>query len=313
MSSSRSSRSLPAARSRRAPSAASPATSAAWLSLPPKPPPMRRHLDRHGVVGSPSTWATTCCTSVGCWVEAVDQHVAVLARERPWRSGLRGRNAPARRCAARPAARCGAAPARPAASPRAMLMRRQHAGSPPRWPRSIVSTGVSGFDTRRAPARGAARLVAGVARPRRRTAAGRGIRPARRRASARRNDRADVVHAGNVARRSAPRPRRARRARRARSSGEDAGHARCGQARATHAAGPAAPACRRRSGASPVRARALVRDAAAGRRRPMPRRRDVGSCSAAPLSGARSRARAWNSRNSALQQVGARPRRGRPR
>ncbi len=46
-----------------------PAISEAWLSLPPKPPPMRRTSTVTAASGRPSRRATMCCTSVGCWVE----------------------------------------------------------------------------------------------------------------------------------------------------------------------------------------------------------------------------------------------------
>ena len=40
-----------------------------WVSLPPKPPPMRRTMMVTAFDGTPRTWATMCCTSDGCWVE----------------------------------------------------------------------------------------------------------------------------------------------------------------------------------------------------------------------------------------------------
>ena len=67
------------------------------------------HLARsHRRRRRPSTRATMCWTSVGCWVERIDQHVM---RPRPApraRPGLRDRSAPGRRCGSRPASRCGA-------------------------------------------------------------------------------------------------------------------------------------------------------------------------------------------------------------
>ena len=69
MSSSRSSRSFTGRPVRQASSAATQAMGAAWVSLPPKPPPMRRHSTVTAAAGSPSTFATRCCTSLGAWVE----------------------------------------------------------------------------------------------------------------------------------------------------------------------------------------------------------------------------------------------------
>ena len=39
------------------------------VSLPPKPPPMRRTMIVTAFDGTPSTCATMCCTSDGCCVE----------------------------------------------------------------------------------------------------------------------------------------------------------------------------------------------------------------------------------------------------
>ena len=49
--------------------AAMAAMSAGWLSLPPKPPPMRRSSTVTAWSATPSTLATLCCTSLGCCVE----------------------------------------------------------------------------------------------------------------------------------------------------------------------------------------------------------------------------------------------------
>ena len=38
------------------------------VSLPPKPPPMRRHCTVTAWLSMPSAWATQCCTSPGCCV-----------------------------------------------------------------------------------------------------------------------------------------------------------------------------------------------------------------------------------------------------
>ena len=51
--------------------AAMAAQTAMWpacVSLPPKPPPMRRHSTRTACWSMPSACATQCCTSPGCWV-----------------------------------------------------------------------------------------------------------------------------------------------------------------------------------------------------------------------------------------------------
>ncbi len=40
----------------------------AWVSLPPKPPPMRRHSTVTALTSSASAWATQCWISPGCWV-----------------------------------------------------------------------------------------------------------------------------------------------------------------------------------------------------------------------------------------------------
>ena len=48
------------------------AMAANWLdcvSLPPKPPPMRRTCTVTALEGTPSAWPTMCWTSLGCWVE----------------------------------------------------------------------------------------------------------------------------------------------------------------------------------------------------------------------------------------------------
>ena len=39
------------------------------ISLPPKPPPIRRHWTVTAWLGRPRTWATMSCVSVGCCVE----------------------------------------------------------------------------------------------------------------------------------------------------------------------------------------------------------------------------------------------------
>ena len=59
-----------------------PAMIVAWLSLPPKAPPMRRTSAVTALNGRPSRCATPCCTSVGCWVEREHVHVAGLAGRR---------------------------------------------------------------------------------------------------------------------------------------------------------------------------------------------------------------------------------------
>ena len=51
-----------------APSAAMAASPCGWNSLPPKPPPMRRHCTVTWCAGTPSTWATMSWVSVGCCV-----------------------------------------------------------------------------------------------------------------------------------------------------------------------------------------------------------------------------------------------------
>ena len=58
-----------ARRSARAASAASAAQAQAWLSLPPKPPPIRRVSTVTKESGRPRMRATMCWTSVGSWVE----------------------------------------------------------------------------------------------------------------------------------------------------------------------------------------------------------------------------------------------------
>ncbi len=69
MSSSRSRRSFTGRPVRWASSAATQATGAAWVSLPPNPPPTLRTSVTTALCGTPSTLATSCWTSVGCWVE----------------------------------------------------------------------------------------------------------------------------------------------------------------------------------------------------------------------------------------------------
>ena len=64
----------------RAATAAMQANWAAWLSLPPNPPPMRRHSTCTRLLASPRLEATSFCTSVGCWVEQSTGHPAVVAR-----------------------------------------------------------------------------------------------------------------------------------------------------------------------------------------------------------------------------------------
>ena len=54
----------------RAASAAMAAQAQAWLSLPPKPPPIRRVSTVTKASGTPRTRATMCCVSVGSCVEA---------------------------------------------------------------------------------------------------------------------------------------------------------------------------------------------------------------------------------------------------
>ena len=51
-----------------APSAAIAAKPCGCISLPPKPPPMRRHCTVTSWLCLPSTWATISCVSEGCWV-----------------------------------------------------------------------------------------------------------------------------------------------------------------------------------------------------------------------------------------------------
>ena len=69
MSSSRSSRSLTARPVLRARSAATHANSDICVSLPPKPPPIRRHSTTTSWSAMPSARATMCCTSPGCCVD----------------------------------------------------------------------------------------------------------------------------------------------------------------------------------------------------------------------------------------------------
>jgi hypothetical protein len=59
---------LDRAASARAASAATQANSADCDSLPPKPPPMRRHSTCTSWRAA-SACATRCCISLGCWVE----------------------------------------------------------------------------------------------------------------------------------------------------------------------------------------------------------------------------------------------------
>ena len=51
-----------------APSAATAASPCGCISLPPKPPPIRRHCTVTALLARPSTCATISCVSVGCWV-----------------------------------------------------------------------------------------------------------------------------------------------------------------------------------------------------------------------------------------------------
>ena len=50
------------------PSAATAAYPCGCISLPPNPPPIRRHCTTTSWLASPSTWATISWVSVGCWV-----------------------------------------------------------------------------------------------------------------------------------------------------------------------------------------------------------------------------------------------------
>ena len=50
------------------PSAAIAAYPCGCISLPPKPPPIRRHCTVTSLLGRPSTCATISWVSVGCWV-----------------------------------------------------------------------------------------------------------------------------------------------------------------------------------------------------------------------------------------------------
>ena len=67
-----------------APSAATAANPCGCISLPPKPPPMRRHCTVTRWFGMPSTCATISCVSDGCCVLALDEHLplGVEVRER---------------------------------------------------------------------------------------------------------------------------------------------------------------------------------------------------------------------------------------
>ena len=97
-----------AGRSSRAPSAAIAAHCAAWLSLPPKPPPMRRTSTVTASTGTSEHVRRRCAAPRS---DAGSRNGPACRRPRPgWRArpGLRDRNAPARRCAARPVTRCGA-------------------------------------------------------------------------------------------------------------------------------------------------------------------------------------------------------------
>ena len=69
MSSSRSGRIFTARFHFLAASAATAAKRFGWVSFPPKPPPMRRTMMVMAFDGVPSTFATMCCTSLGCWVD----------------------------------------------------------------------------------------------------------------------------------------------------------------------------------------------------------------------------------------------------
>ena len=51
-----------------APRAATAARPCGCISLPPNPPPIRRHCTVTALLGRPSTWATTSWVSLGCWV-----------------------------------------------------------------------------------------------------------------------------------------------------------------------------------------------------------------------------------------------------
>ena len=175
MSSSRSGRILAARPVFFATSAATQANRLPWVSLPPKAPPMRRHSTVTALFGTPSTIATMCWISLGCWVEAVDRDLVVLARDRHARSGPRGRNGPGRRSRSGPASRRGALAIAAAASPRSQRQRIGH--QPLRRPRrrdvehrrQILVLDHARAAPPAAPGRGFA--------PRPRTAAGRRTRP----------------------------------------------------------------------------------------------------------------------------------------
>ena len=163
--------------------AATQAISEAWVSLPPKPPPMRRVSHTTAWSGMRSARATRCCTSVGCCVELRTSMSPSSPGIGHARSGLRGRSAPARRSRCRPRRRCGAAasaaPRRRAASSASAARSSARAIAS-----SMVSTGAStSYSTigasrpPRAPRR--------CSRPPPRTATGRHIPPARRRRSGR--------------------------------------------------------------------------------------------------------------------------------
>ena len=108
MSSSRSGRILTARPSFLAAIAASAANRLPCVSLPPKPPPMRRISTVTACDGTPSACADHVLHLARMLGRGIDGDVLVLAGHRPWRSGLRGRNAPGRRSASGPSA--GAAP-----------------------------------------------------------------------------------------------------------------------------------------------------------------------------------------------------------
>ena len=141
---------LPAGRSSPRRARRSPAISAGWLSLPPKPPPIRRTSTVTALSDRPSTLATVCCTSARMLRGGMDEHVAALARNGVGDLAFEIEMVlPADHAACRDR-RCGARGERGVRVAEPHLVRRQLGGRRRRRarPRRVISAGRSSYSTR---------------------------------------------------------------------------------------------------------------------------------------------------------------------
>ena len=174
--------------------------SAGCVSLPPKPPPMRRHCTVTALRAYAQGLRDDLLHLGRVLGRAVDQHPAVLLRQRDRDLSLQIEMILA--ADVHRAAAADAAPARaPPAGGRAPRVRTAARSCRPPAPRGCrVSPAADRSRHVRARAAARARRVAKPRRPR--TAAGRRIAPGRRRRSDHRDGAAVVVFAGNVAARA---------------------------------------------------------------------------------------------------------------